>query len=61
MSWLAWLVITLLVATFAALTGIKPKGSRPVAHTRLMGVARFVLVVLALIVAYIVFRARSGT
>jgi len=60
-SWLAWLVITLLVATFAALTGIKPKGSRPVAHTRLMGVARFVLVVLALIVAYIVFRARSGT
>jgi hypothetical protein len=53
------LVITLLVATFAALTGIKPKGSRPVAHTQLMGVARFVLVVLALIVAYIVFRARS--
>lgn len=59
MTWLAWLVITLLVATFAALTGIKPKGSRPVAHTRLMGVARFVLVVLALIVAYIVFRGRS--
>jgi len=58
-TWLAWLVITLLVATFAALTGIKPKGSRPVAHTRLMGVARFVLVVLALIVAYIVFRGRS--
>jgi hypothetical protein len=58
-TWLAWLVIPLLVATFAALTGIKPKGSRPVAHTQLMGVARFVLVVLALIVAYIVFRARS--
>lgn len=61
MSWLAWLIIALLVATFAALTGITPKGSRPVAHTRLMGVARFVLVVLALIIAYIVFRARSGT
>jgi hypothetical protein len=60
-SWLAWLIIALLVATFAALTGIKPKGSRPVAHTQLMGVARFVLVVLALIVAYIVFRAQSGT
>jgi hypothetical protein len=55
------LIIALLVATFAALTGITPKGSRPVAHTRLMGVARFVLVVLALIIAYIVFRARSGT
>jgi hypothetical protein len=60
-SWLAWLIIALLVATFAALTGITPKGSRPVAHTQLMGVARFVLVVLALIVAYIVFRAQSGT
>ncbi len=60
MTWLSWLIIALLVATFAAVTGIKPKGSRPVAHTRLMGVARFVLVVLALIVAYLAFRARSG-
>ena len=60
MTWLTWLIFALLVATFAALTGIKPKGSRPVAHTRLMGVARFVLVVIALIVAYMVFRARSG-
>jgi hypothetical protein len=59
-TWLSWLIIALLVATFAAVTGIKPKGSRPVAHTRLMGVARFVLVVVALIVAYLAFRARSG-
>ena len=60
-TWLTWLLIALLVATFAALTGIKPKGSRPVARTRLMGVARFVLVVAVLIViAYTVFRARSG-
>jgi hypothetical protein len=57
---LTWLVIVLLVATFAALTGIKPKGSRPVAHTRLMGVARFVLVVVVLILAFLAFRARSG-
>jgi hypothetical protein len=54
------LLITLLVTTFAALTGIKPKGSRPVAHTRLMGVARFVLVVILLIVAYMALRARPG-
>ena len=54
-------MITLLVAAFAGLTGIKAKGSRTVAHTRLMGVARFVLVVLAPIVASIVCRARSGT
>ena len=60
MTWLTWLMVALLVATFAALTGIKPKGSRPVAHTRLMGVARFVLVVAVLIVAYIALRVRSG-
>jgi hypothetical protein len=59
-TWFTWLLIALLVATFAALTGIKPKGSRPVAHTRLMGVARFVLVVILLIVAYMALRARPG-
>jgi hypothetical protein len=31
-----------------------------VAHTRMMGMARFVLVVLALILAWLAFRARSG-
>ena len=60
MTWLTWLVVVLVVATFAAVTGIKPKGSRPVARTRLMGVARFVLVVVVLILAYMAFRARSG-
>ena len=60
MTWLTSLLIVLFVATFAALTGIKPRGSRPVARTRLMGVARFVLVVVVLILAYMAFRARSG-
>jgi len=59
-TWLTWLVVVLVIASFAALTGIKPKGSRPVARTRLMGVARFVLVVVVLILAYMAFRARSG-
>ena len=61
MSWLVWWLIDVLVAAFAGLTGITPMGSRPVAHTRLMSVARFVFVVILLIVAYVVFRARSGT
>jgi hypothetical protein len=59
-TWLTWLLIALLVATFAALTGVKPKESRPVAHTQLMGVARVVLVVAVLIVAFMAYRARSG-
>lgn len=60
MTWLTWLMIALLVAAFAAVTGIKPKDSRPVAHTRLMGVARLALVVILAIVAYLAFRARAG-
>lgn len=55
MTWLSWLMIAPLVATVAAVTGIKPKHSRPVAHTRLMSVARAVLLVAMLIVAYMVF------
>ena len=60
MTWLAWLGLAVLIAAFAAITGIKPKGTRHVAHTRLMGVARLVLIAIILILAYVAFRARSG-
>ena len=60
MSWLAWLVLAVLITAVAAITGIKPKGTRHVAHTRLMGMARFVLLAIVIIVAYLAFRARSG-
>ena len=60
MTWLTWLIVAVIVAAFAALTGVKPKDSRPVAHTRLMGVARFVFLVIVLILAYIAVRARAG-
>ncbi len=60
MTWLAWLVLAVLVTAVAALTGVKPKGTRHVARTRLMGVARVVLVVVAIILAYVVFRAGAG-
>ncbi|MDQ6892503.1 MAG: hypothetical protein M3167_07465 [Acidobacteriota bacterium] len=60
MSWLAWLGIAVLIGVVAAVTGIKPKGSRPVARTRLMGVGRFFLLLLIALFAYLAFRARSG-
>jgi len=60
MSWLFWLGLAVVLGLIAAVTGIKPKGTRPVAHTRLMGVARFVLLILIVIVAYMAYRARSG-
>jgi hypothetical protein len=61
MTWLTWLMLAVVVAAIAAVTGIKPKGTRPVARTQLMGVARFALLVIVLIFAYLAFRARSGT
>ena len=60
MTWLTWLSLAVLITAVAAITGIKPKGTRPVAHTRLMGMARLALLVLVIIFAYLAFRARSG-
>jgi putative Mn2+ efflux pump MntP len=60
MNWLILLSLAVIIAAVAAVTGIKPKETRPVAHSRMMGMARFVLVVLAVILAYAAFRARAG-
>ena len=60
MTWLLWLMLAVVVAALAAITGIQPKGTRPVARTRLMGVARLVLVLLVIIFVYYAFRARAG-
>jgi hypothetical protein len=60
MTWFAWLGLAVLITALAAVTGIKPKGTRPVAHTRLMGVARFVLLLILIVFAYLAFRAWSG-
>jgi hypothetical protein len=59
MNWLVLLCLAAIVAAVAAVTGIKAKGTRPVAHTRMMGMARFALVVLAIILVYLAFR--TGT
>jgi hypothetical protein len=60
MSWFAWLGLVVLLTAVAAITGIKPKGTRHVTHTRLMGVARFVLLAVIILFAYLAYRARSG-
>ncbi|HEX6096448.1 MAG TPA: hypothetical protein VF432_09010 [Thermoanaerobaculia bacterium] len=60
MNWLVWLSLAVLVAVIAAVTGIKPKGTRPVAGTRMMGVARIFLFVIVAILAYLAYRARGG-
>lgn len=60
MSWLFWLLLAAIVTAFAAVTGVKPKGTRHVARTGLMGAARLALLVFVVIFAYMAFRARSG-
>jgi hypothetical protein len=61
MSWLAWLVLAVLITAVAAITGLKPKGTRHVARTSLMGAARFALLAIIIIIAYVLYRARSGS
>ena len=60
MNWLIWLGLAVLIGVIAAVTGIKPRGTRPVARTRLMGVGRFFLILLIALFADLAFRARRG-
>jgi len=59
MTWLVWLGLAVIVAAIAAVTGLQPKGGRPVARTGLMSVARFVLLIIVLIFAYMAYIART--
>lgn len=60
MNWLVWLGVAVVIAGIAAVTGIKPKGTRPVAHSRMMGAGRIALLVVVVIFAYIAYRAKTG-
>lgn len=60
MTWLFWLGLAVVIGALAALTGMKPRGTRPVARTRLMGVARFVLFVLVVLFLYLAYRGYAA-
>ena len=45
MNSLVWIALALILVTAVALTGAGPKGGKPVARTRLMGMARMILFV----------------
>ena len=59
MNWLTVLGIAVVVVAIAAVTGIKPRGTRPVAHSRMIGMARIALAIFVIIIIYLVVRARS--
>ena len=60
MTWLGWLGLAVIITAVAPVTGFKPKGTRHVARTSLMGVARIALLIIVAICVYLAFRARSG-
>jgi hypothetical protein len=60
MNWMIWLSLAVVVTAIAAVTGIKPRGTRPVAHSRLMGAGRVALFVIVLIFVVLAFGARNG-
>ena len=43
MSWLAYFALAVVITGFAAVTGIKARKTRHVAHTQMMGMARLAL------------------
>jgi hypothetical protein len=48
------------VTAVVAVTGVQPNGTRPVAHTRMMGMARIALMGLVVILVYFAYQARLG-
>lgn len=60
MNWIIWLSLAVVVTAVAAVTGIKPRGTRHVAHSRLMGAGRVMLMIMVVIFAILAFRARNG-
>ena len=56
MNWLSILGIVVILAAIASVFGLAPKGAQPVAGTRLMSVARIVLIVFGLILLYVSLR-----
>ncbi|HYO79108.1 MAG TPA: hypothetical protein VE010_21770 [Thermoanaerobaculia bacterium] len=60
MNWLVWLGLAVVIVAVAAVTGAKPKGTRHVAGTRMMGVGRIALFVVVGIFLYMAYRARGG-
>jgi hypothetical protein len=59
-SWSFWLAAAIVVSCLFALTGLRAAGARPVGRTKLMAVARIVLLISVAVLFYLTLRARSG-
>ncbi len=55
MIWFGLLAVAVVLIALVALTGARPKGGRPVGGTQLMTAGRIVVIVAALVLAYVAF------
>lgn len=55
MTWLGLLAIAVVLVAVVALTGARLRGGRPVGGTQLMTAGRIVVLVVALMLAYVAF------
>ena len=58
MNWIFWLSLAVVVTAIAAVTGIKPKNTRHVAGSKLMGMGRIFLFILVAIFVYMAWQGR---
>lgn len=59
MNWFVLLGLVAVITAIAAVTGFKPKGTQHLAHTRLIAVARIVLVILGVLMLGVYFASRG--
>lgn len=59
MSWIFWLGIAVGLSVVFSLTALKPKGTRPVAHTRLLAIARVILLILVAVLFFFWLQQRG--
>ena len=60
MNWMVWLALAVVICAIAAVTGIKPRGTRHVAHSRMMNAGRFFLFIIIAIFIFMAYRAHGG-
>jgi hypothetical protein len=60
MTWGFWLTATIVVSVLFAVFGLRPRDARPIANSRMMIVARIVLLILVVLLFYLFLRARVG-
>ena len=60
MSWGFWLTVAVVVSVLFSVFGLRPRGARPVANSRMMNAARVVLLIVVVILFYLYLKTRSG-